>query len=166
MTFFAQVQIDQASFTKAEQFLTRVDFELRTKVLDTALKAAAAPVIKRAEKLAPDSVKSGSRGAWSNKTRARRAGTAQHKNTIGRSAVRNYGAIAAIYVGPLHPAGNLINVIGFQHEQVLWGRHTGATLPPTEYLQQASEQTKDAQQAAFVAAVERETDKILAKANP
>lgn len=160
------VEIDQQAFAAAEAFLTRVEFELRTKVIEKALKAATKPVIAVARRLAPDSVKSGSRGAWSNRVRNKRSNTAQHKDTIGYSTVRNYGSVAAIYVGPIHPAGNLINVIGHPHEQVLWGKHTGVTLPPTEYLERAAEQTKDDQQAAFVAEVQRETDRILSWAKP
>lgn len=156
------VVIDEQSFREADQLLARLPFELRTGVIPAALRAAAGPVERAARKLAPDSQESGTRERWSKKVQALRANTAPHHQTIGHSTVREYGEITAIYVGPIHPAGNLINVIGHPHKQVLWGRSTGQTIPPNYYLAAAAEQTKGEQQAAFVAKVRAETDKLLA----
>lgn len=163
MAVFAQVKIDEQSFRQAEEDLVRLPLELRNKVLTPALSSAAMPVVETAKQLAPDSKKTGSRDKWSKKVRDARSGTKSHKATIGKSSVRKYGdTLQAIYVGPLHPAGNLINVIGHPHRQVLWGRVTGKTLPPTQYLHTAAASTTAAQQAAFVAKVKTETDKLLA----
>jgi hypothetical protein len=170
VTVFAKVEVLQESFRQAEAHLTAIPFELRTAVLPKALLAAAAPVVQAARKLAPDSVKSGSRKKWSKKVRDARSGTKQHKETIGTSSVRQYGgrgaaagSVLAIYAGPLYPQGNLINAIGHPHAQVLWGRKTGTTLPATDYLLRASEQTKSEQQSAFVSKVKSESERILAK---
>jgi hypothetical protein len=163
MTVFAKVEINEQSFRQAESLLTQLPLEMRTGVLPKAMRAAAAPVETLARQLAPDSVKSGSRKYWSKKVREARTATKQHKQTIGHSSVRTYGDAVAIYVGPLHPAGNLINAIGHPHKQVLWGRQTGVTLPPTKYLEQAADQTKAEQQSAFIEKVKSETEKILAK---
>lgn len=161
---FASVAISEESFRAADQFLAKLPLEVRIHVLEKAMRAATAPVVQRAKQLAPDSEKSGSRKKWSKKTRAKRVGTKPHKQTIGASSVRTYrGGLLAIYVGPIHPAGNLINVIGHQHKQVLWGKHTGKVLPGTEYLKQAAEQTLAQQQSAFVDKVKSETEKLLAK---
>ena len=163
MSVFATVKIDEQSFRQAEAFLTRVPFEMRTGIIPKALGAAANPVVTYARELAPDSVRSGSRQLWSKKMQAARSATKQHKDTIGKSTVRQYGqGKAAIYIGPLYPAGNLINVIGHPHKQMLWGRATGSVLPPTDYLNKAAQLTAAAQQSAFVAKVQSETDKILA----
>lgn len=163
MTVFATVKIDEQSFRQADALLTRIPFDLRTAVLPKALQAAAVPVVRAAEALAPDSVKTGSRQLWSAKLRNARASTKQHKDTIGRSTVRQYGSgTAAIYVGPVYPIGNLINVIGHPHQQVLWGRRTGKVIGPVDYLARAAQQTTGEQQAAFVAKVQSETDKLLA----
>lgn len=161
MTVFAKVEINEQSFREADAQLARLPLELRTGVLPKALRAAAAPVEKKARQLAPDSQKSGSRRKWSKKLRMLRSSTAPHKQTIGHSTVRQYGDTTAIYVGPIHPAGNLINVIGHQHNQVLWGNRTGVTLPGTKYLQDAARQTAGQQQAAFVDKVKAETDKLI-----
>jgi hypothetical protein len=159
---FATVEIDSASFNAADAQLARLEFEVRTSVLEKGVRAAAAPVVMRARQLAPDSVKSGSRSRWSKKLKAARQNTKQHKDTIGVSSIRHYrGSTVAIYAGPLHPAGNLINAIGHPHNQVLWGRHTGVTLPPTDYLQRAANETKAEQQSAFVAKITSESEKLL-----
>lgn len=163
MTVFAKVQINDQSFRQAETFLATVPLEMRTGVLPKAMRAAAATVERAARQLAPDSVKSGSREKWSKKVKQQRASTKQHKQTIGHSSVRNYQSAMAIYVGPLYPAGNLINAIGHPHKQVLWGRSTGVTLPETDYLEKAANQTATEQQSAFVNKVKSETEKILKK---
>lgn len=163
MTVYARVDFDQQAFRDAESLLTRLPFELRTGVLPKALGAAANPVVTMARELAPDSVRSGSRRGWSKSMRQKRSATKQHKDTIGKSTVRQYGSgTLAIYVGPLYPQGNLINVIGHPHNQVLWGRHTGTVLPPTDYLEKAGKQTEAAQQAAFVNKIKTETERLLA----
>lgn len=163
MSVFATVQINQQSFQQAENLLTRVPLEMRTAVIPKALGAAANPVVTLARQYAPDSVRSGSRAHWSAKVRSARSATKQHKDTIGKSTVRQYGnGKAAIYVGPLFPAGNLINVIGHPHQQVLWGRPTGRVIAPVTYLNTAASNSTAAQQAAFVEKVKTETDKILA----
>ena len=164
MTVFATVNINAQSFQKAEAFLSQLPLEMRTGVIPKALGAAANPVVTLAREYAPDSVKSGSRKRWSKALQRKRAGTKQHKETIGKSTARQYGSgKAAIYVGPLYPQGNLINAIGHPHKQVLWGRDTGAVLPPTTYLDLAGQNSLSAQQSEFVAKVESETAKILAK---
>ena len=163
MSTYAKVEISEASFQAASAFLTRLEFEMRTAVVDKALRKAAAPPIALAKQLAPDSKKTGSRDKWSRKTKAARASTKQHKQTIGASTVRHYGSgTMAIYVGPIHPAGNLINVIGHQHRQMLWGRASGQIIPGTKYLKDAGEQTVPQQNAAFVNTVKSEVEKILA----
>ena len=159
---FATVEISNESFQSADAQLSRLAFEVRTSVLEKGVRAAAAPVVNRARQLAPDSVKGGSRSRWSKKLKAARQNTKQHKDTIGVSSIRHYrGSTVAIYAGPIHPAGNLINVIGHPHNQVLWGRHTGVTLPPTDYLQRAAQETKAEQQAAFVDKITSESAKLL-----
>ena len=164
MTVFATVSINQELYRAAEEHITQLPFELRTGVITKAISAAAEPVVKAARVLAPDSVKSGSRQHWSKSLRQKRVSTKQHKDTIGKSTVRQYGSgTSAIYIGPLYPTGNLINVIGHPHAQVLWGRSTGTTLPPTDYLLRAAEQTKSQQQSAFVGKVKSESERILAK---
>jgi hypothetical protein len=161
MTVFAQVQIDENQFREADAQLARLPLELRTNVLPKGLRAAAAPVEKKARQLAPDSEKSGSRRKWSRKVRQKRASTKPHKQTIGHSTVRRYKTSDAIYVGPVHPQGNLINVIGHNHNQVQWGNRTGWIVQPTTYLQEAAQQTKAQQQTAFVDKVRSESDKLL-----
>jgi hypothetical protein len=159
---FARVEISEESFREADALLATIPFEVRTKVVQAGLRAAAAPVAAKARRLAPDSVKSGTRDKWSKKLRDQRSNTPQHRKTIGASSVRTYrDSLMAIYVGPIHPAGNLINVIGHSHKEVLWGRSTGRVLPPTKYLSDAAEQTKAQQQAAFVNKVRSETEKLL-----
>lgn len=161
--YVGRVHIDQAAFAAAEAFLTRIDFLVRGMVVEKALRKAAAPAEQRARQLAPDSKKSGSRDKWSRKTAAKRAHTKQHRLTIGHSSVRNYErGLLAIYVGPIHPAGNLINVIGHQHRQMLWGRASGQIIPGTKYLKDAGEQTIAQQNSAFVSTVKSEVEKILA----
>jgi hypothetical protein len=137
--------------------------ELRGKIVTRALKSAVVPAIRKMRQLAPDSVKSGTRQKWSKKMRDRRASTKQHKRTIGASTVRKYGEVTAVYAGPLHPAGNLINVIGHSHKQVLWGRHTGTIIPPNEYVLTAGQQTAGQQQSAFVAAVAKGVEREAKK---
>lgn len=164
MTVFATVQIDKQSFQAAEAFLERIEFEMRTGVLPKALGAAANPVVTLAREYAPDSVRSGSRQLWSQKVRSARSATKQHKDTIGKSTVRQYGkGKASIYVGPLYPQGNLINAIGHPRAQMAWGRSTGRVIPATDYLDRAAQASAPAQQQAFVDKVKTETDKMLAK---
>lgn len=164
MKGYAKVEIDAASFRKAEGFLEKLPLEVRIVVVEKSVRAAAAPVVKRAQQLAPDSHKTGTWDKWSQRTLAKRGGARQHKDTIGTSSVRNYsGGLTAIYVGPLHPAGNLINIIGHPHAQVLWGRRTSNIIPPVKYLHEAAEQTKGQQQAAFVSSAERQSKRILVR---
>lgn len=159
----AQVKINEQSFREADQLLTRIPFELRTKIIPQAIRAAARPVVSSARQLAPDSVKTGSRKHWSRKVRDQRAATKQHKDTIGVSSVRQYGSVVAIYVGALWPAGVLVNVIGHEHAEMWWGKATGRTLPGHGYLEQAGTSTAAAQQSEFVNKVRIETDKVLAQ---
>ena len=163
MAVYATVSIDQDSFQQAEKLLTTLPLEMRTGVIPKALSAAANPVVTNAREFAPDSIRSGSRLLWSETVKRKRSNTKQHKETIGKSTVRQYGSgKAAIYIGPLYPQGNLINVIGHPHAQVLWGRKTGTTIPATDYLFRAGESTQLAQQHAFIAKVKAETDRLLA----
>ncbi len=163
MAAFATVKIDEQSFRQAEAFLTQIPLEMRTNVIPKALKAAAKPVVKRAEQLAPDSVRSGSRLKWSAKIRSKRASAAQLKDTIISSRVKVNGSTLRIFVWPMRGPGNLINVLGHPHKQMAWGRQTGIILPPVQFLVQASEQTYSEQQSEFVSKVKSETEKILAK---
>ena len=150
-----KVLIDEHSFRQAERVLGRLDGQLRNKIIPPALRAAARPAVARMKQLAPDSKATGSRARWSRKVRILRATTKQHRKTIGVSTVRKYGKVTAIYAGPIHPAGNLINVIGHDHKQVLWGRETGNVIKANTYVIKAGEQTKRQQQAVFEAQVKR-----------
>lgn len=163
MTVFAKVQISEESFREADAMLARLPLEIRGKVLARGLRAAAAPVEKRARQLVPRSSQTGSRRRMAKAQAARRVGEAEHRESIGHSTIREYGSITAIYVGPVHPAGNLINIIGHPHQQVLWGNRTGRVVPPTTYLQQAAAETTGQQQSAFVGKVRSESDKIIAR---
>lgn len=158
---FAKVEIENATFQRADALLARLPLEMRIGVIEKALRAAAKPVETRARQIAPDSQRSGSRARWSKKTRAKQANSKPHRQTIGHSTIRGYQGLRAIYVGPLHPAGNLINIIGHNRQQVLWGRRTNRTLPPNEFMKQAAQETTAAQQSAFVETVQRETDEFL-----
>lgn len=148
-----RVIIDEASFRQADEFLRRSPQALRRTIVPAALRSAARVAARRARALAPDSKKTGSRDRWSAKTRRMRATTKQHKKTIGISTVRKYGQIIAAYAGPIHPAGNLINAIGHDHKQMLWGRPSGKTIKANRYVIEAGEQTKRQQQAVFEARV-------------
>lgn len=163
MTVFAKVEIDEQSFQQADAMLARLPLEIRRGPLEKGVRAAGQPFVARARQLAPDSQKSGSRKKWSKKVQALRSGTKPHKQTIGLSTTRRYGSTIAVYAGPIHPAGNLINVIGHAHNQVLWGNRTGWVVHPTTYLQQAAQETLAQQQSAFVAKVQSESDKLLAQ---
>jgi hypothetical protein len=163
MTVFATVDVGEPRFRKAESLLTQLPFEMRTDVVHKAIRAAAAPVEKMAKALAPDSIKTGTRLLWSPKLRTKRANTKQLLESIGHSTVREYGQRIAIFVGPLHPAGNLINAIGHPHKQILWGRPTGAVIPPVKFLQQAAQITASDQGAAFTRKFETEAKRILKK---
>lgn len=147
------VKIDDNSFRQADRLLARLPVELRRKIVPRAFRSAVVPATKRMRQLAPDSRKSGSRSKWSQKLRASRASTKQHKRTIGTSSIRRYGEVVAIYAGPIHPAGNLINVIGHPHKQMLWGKDSGKTVAANQYVIDAGEQTKRQQQAVFEARV-------------
>lgn len=144
-----KVVIDEQSFRQAERVLGRLEGELRRKVVPPALRAAARVSVAKMKQLAPDSKKTGSRNRWSKSVRISRVTTKQHRKTLGVSTVRKYGQVVAIYAGPIHPAGNLINVIGHPHKQMLWGRDSGKTVPANLYVIEAGEQTKRQQQAAF-----------------
>jgi len=160
---FARVDISEQSFREADQILVKLEFETRTIALEKAMRKAAAPFVRIARQLAPDSIKTGSRDLWSPKLKAARAHTPQHKKTIGVSSIRNYsGGLIAIYAGPLYPAGNLINAIGHPHKQVLWGRPTGKTLPPNDYLKDAAKQVGSEAQSAFISSLTEFASKITA----
>jgi hypothetical protein len=150
-----RVVIDEQSFRTAERVLGRLDGDLRRKVVPQGLRAAARVAAARMKTLAPDSKKTGSRDRWSKKTRMARVATKQHKTTIGVSTIRKYGKVTAIYAGPIHPAGNLINVIGHPHKQMLWGKASGKTIAANTYPIEAGEQTKRQQQAKFEEIVKR-----------
>lgn len=160
---FAKVEVGEIRFKEAEKLLVGLPFELRTGVVEKALRAAVAPVVKWAKSLAPDSIKTGSRQLWSKKIQQQRSATKQLLETIGTSSIRAYGETMAVYAGPLHPAGNLINAIGTTHAQVLWGRATGVMLKPVTFLQQAADITKPEQGAAFTRKFETEFKRILKK---
>lgn len=164
MAIAATVRINQESFRQANEIMAKFGQALNSYIIYKGLNAAGNVVSQQARTLAPDSRQTGTRNLWSKKVRGKRANTRSHKDTIGVSSPRNYGERKAIYVGPLYPGGNLINVIGHPHAQVLWGRRTGVTLPATDYLERAGKQTESAQQAAFVGAVQTESDKYLRKA--
>lgn len=148
-----KVVIDEESFRRTERQLGRLPGELRRKVVPPALRSAARISAAKMRQLAPDSKKTGSRARWSKSLRLRRAATKQHKKTIGISTVRKYGEVVAIYAGPIHPAGNLINVLGHPHKQMLWGKDSGKTVQANQYVIDAGEQTKRQQQAVFEARV-------------
>lgn len=148
-----KVVIDENSFRQAERLLGRLDGEIRRKVLPPALRAAASRAVERMKTLAPDSKKTGSRDRWSKGTRLKRIATKQHRKTIGVSTVRKYGLVVAVYAGPIHPAGNLINAIGHPHKQMLWGKPSGRTIAANEYVLRAGEQTRSQQQAVFEARI-------------
>lgn len=159
-----RVEINEQTFKEADRILARLPVELHRRVLPRALKSAVRPAVREMRKLAPDSKKSGTRDRWSRKLRERRASTKPHKRTIGVSSVRRYSQIVAVYAGPLHPAGNLINVIGHPHKQVLWGKPAGDVIAANDYVIRAGQQTASQQQSAFIAAVtkgvEREAKKL------
>ena len=150
-----KVVIDEQSFRQAERLLGRLEGDIRRKVVPPALRAAARVSVTKMKQLAPDSRVTGTRRKWSASLRDKRVGTKQHKRTIGVSTVRKYGHVTAIYAGPIHPAGNLINAIGHPHKQMLWGRDSGRTVPANLYVKDAGEQTKSQQQAAFEAHVKK-----------
>lgn len=160
---FAKVDVSPQRFVEAEKLLTALPFELRTGVVEKALRAAAAPVVKWAISLAPDSIKTGTRELWSKSVKLKRAATKQLAETIGTSSIRAYGEKMAIYAGPIHPSGNLINAVGHSHAQVLWGRRSGSTIKPVTFMQQAGEITKSEQGAAFTKKFETESTRILRK---
>lgn len=159
-----RVEIDEKTFAKADAILARLPKELHRKVLPRALQSAIRPAARAMRKQAPDSVKTGTREKWSEKMRRRRANTKQHKRTIGVSSVRRYQSVVAVYAGPLHPAGNLINVIGHDHKQMLWGRDGGNIVKANEYVLTAGKQAAGESAGAFIAAVkkgvEREAKKL------
>lgn len=148
-----KVVIDENSFRQAERLLGRLPGELRKKIIPPAIRAATRPAVAKMKQLAPDSKKTGSRRGWSKKVRLARITTKQHRKTIGISTVRKYGEIVAIYAGPIHPAGNLINVIGHDHKQMLWGRDSGNVVKANQYVIEAGKQTTRQQQAVFEAKV-------------
>jgi hypothetical protein len=147
--------IDEQSFRQTERQLGRLPGQLRNKVLPPALRSAALPAAAKMRQLAPDSKKTGSRNRWSKKTRLARVTTKQHRKTIGVSTVRKYSRIVAIYAGPIHPAGNLINVIGHPHKQMLWGKYGGRTIPANDYVIRAGKLTERQQAAVFEARVKQ-----------
>lgn len=164
MAAFAKVEINEQSFQQAETFLTQLPLELRTAVIPKALNAAATPVVRQARIFAPDSTKSGNRLLWSKKVREKRSGAPQLKDTIVKSRVRTTpNGLSSIHVWPQNFPGNLINVLGHTHEQILWGRHTGNMLPATQFLVNAAQQTLGEQQSAFVGKVQSETTRLLSK---
>ena len=157
---FATVHISQERYREAENFLTRVPFEMRTNIIGKALRAAAAPVVKMAKSLAPDSVKTGSRLLWSRKVAAQRSGKPGLSETIIVKSV-SYRTIDAVVIGPSWPAGNIINVVGHPHKQVLWGRPTGRTVSANQFMQHAAELTKSDQGAAFSSTFRSAFDRFL-----
>lgn len=161
-----RVVIDEKTFRQADRLLATLPREVQAKVLPGALRGAAKPAVRLMKQLAPDSRKSGSRRRWSAKLRNARVGVKQHKKTIGVSTVRKYGQLTAIYAGPIHPAGNLINVIGHPHLQVLWGNRMPNVLPANEYVIQAGKQTRGATQIAFVSAMKKGVHREAMKLRP
>jgi len=157
---FCTVTIDLQRYKDAEVFLTRIPFEMRTKVIGKALKAAAAPVVSMAKSLAPDSVKTGSRLLWSKKVAQQRSSKPQLSETIIVKSV-SYSAVDAVIIGPSWPAGNIINVVGHPHKQVLWGRSAGRTVPPNRFLQNSADLTRSEQGDAFSSTFAREFDRFL-----
>jgi hypothetical protein len=145
---FCTVTINLDRYKEAENFLTRMPFEMRSNIIGKALKAAAAPVVRYAKALAPDSVKTGSRLLWSRKTAAQRSGKPQLSETVIVKSV-SYRTVDAVVIGPSWPAGNIINVIGHPHNQVLWGRPTGRNVRANQFLQNAAQLTASEQGTAF-----------------
>lgn len=148
MSTFCTVSINPERYREAENLLTRMPFEMRTKTIGRALRAASKPVVEFAKQTAPDSIKTGSRLLWSKKVAQQRAGKPQLSETIIVKSV-SYRTIDAVIIGPSWPSGNIINVIGHPHSQVLWGRSAGRSVPANKFFQHAAQLTAGEQGAAF-----------------
>lgn len=163
MSEFCKVVISQERINAAEAQLVKLPFEVRSKVLGKALHAAAAPIVKWAKLLAPDSVKTGTRVLWSKSVAANRAGKPGLSETIVK-VIRSYGSIDAIYVGPSWPAGNIINVIANPHRRTYWGKFTRLSIvPPNLFMQHAAELTRGDQGSNFTNTIQKESDRIISQ---
>lgn len=140
----------------AESALAALDVRLRGKAVRAALSAAARVVVAAARQRCPRSRVTGTRRLWSRSTLAARTGTKDLADTITHT-LRDYGERQVAICGPARPAGALGHLVEFSRRKILWGRDSQATIDGRPFLRPAADETRGAQQAAFVAALRSDT---------
>lgn len=146
------------TFSESEmKKLEKIPEFVRFVAADRALKAMAKPIIEKAKAIAPSSVRSGSRKKWGPKYK----GDSKYQNDSGQeidSKVQKHNRGAKIYVGATFPRGNKqqFNASPKGRKEVFWGRPQGTVYKPSErFMQRAFDETRSAQNAAFIASLQR-----------
>jgi len=154
------VRIEIRESRDMDRLLAQVgDNKLRRKVWRKALREAGKIVQKRAKQLAPRSKRSGTRELWSEATRSQRAGAKALHQTI-TVAVRDYGEVWVLVVGPSYPAGALGHLIEYGHAEVLFGVPTGRRVPPKPFLRPAADETQGQVNGVIVASLQSQLESL------
>jgi len=147
----------EIKFSEAElKKLAKIPEFVRYQAADKALKAMAKPVMDKAKSIAPSSKATGTRKKWSAKYKADSKWQIDSGKEISSKVAKvSHGSI--LYVGARFPTGNKqqFNASPDGRKEVFWGRPQGTIYkPPERFMQKAFDETRSAQQSAFVASLE------------
>jgi hypothetical protein len=154
----ASISIKLPDFDAVDRELAELELRLRTGALRKALRAGGNVVKRRAAQLAPRSIETGTRDAWSDATEAERQGVKPLAETMG-VVVRDYGLKWVMVVGPQYPAGALGHLVEYGHAEFLWGQPTGRRVGPKPFLRPAADQTEAEVSAKILDTLRRESSK-------
>jgi hypothetical protein len=152
MSLKIEIKFDENELKK----LAKIPEFVRYKAADKALKAMAKPVIEKAKSIAPDSRATGTRKKWSRKYKDDSKWQIDSGKNISSKVIKNDSG-AVTYIGATFPKGNKqqFNASPDGRKEVFWGRPQGTVYkPPERFIQKAFDETRSAQQSAFVASLE------------
>jgi hypothetical protein len=145
--------------------LAKIPEFVRYQAADRALAAMASPIIAKAIMIAPNSQvvapmsnsKIPSRDKWSKKYKSNSKWQIESGKEIGRKVAKvSYGS--KLFVGANYPKGNKLqfNSSLKGRKEVFWGQPQGTIYkPPVRFMQRAFDETRSAQNSAFIRSLER-----------
>lgn len=134
------------------------------RVVDQAVQAASAPVVKRARELAPRSAVTGSAKKRSKSQRDKADWNYPLWKTIKRVIRKYSNRYGLAIVGPEWPKGNkaYFNTSPNGRREVLWGKPTGRVVQAIRnFIVQAFDETKPEQLDAMKKSLQKTTDQVM-----
>lgn len=143
------IEITESHDTEA--MLEQLEIGVREVWAKKATKAGAQVAVNEAKQRAPRSSRTGTADKHSAKTKAKRAGKKSLKSSIKALPATNENGVISTTV----TTGPLGHLVENDHEQVLWGRRTGAKVRGKKFFVPAVEATEAEQQHAIKGTLQR-----------